>query len=246
MFMNKNFFFKILFIIIVIVQGVTFAFSHASIRTDSTKFYYQRNPVYKQRVEMFKLNKLNRPDIVMFGDSHTQGANWNELLGKYKIVNRGIAGDDTQGMLARINSVIKLHPKIVVVQGGINDIYNWVPTNVIFNNLKKIITIIEKSGANPIVVSVIFSGRKWGEDWIKMHRPDIDVPKYNKERNGEVKKLNRLLKNFCSEKNIEFVDINKYLSDNNFLKNIYSRDNLHLNSNGYRIWRRELLKALHK
>ena len=243
--MTKNTFIKIVFVIILLVQGVVSAISSISIKSDSAKFYYQRNPVYKQREEMFKLNKLNHPDIVMFGDSHTQGANWNELLGKYKIVNRGIAGDDTQGMLSRINSVTKLHPKIVVIQAGINDIYNWVPTNVIFKNLKKIITIIQNSGAKPIVVSVIFAGKKWGEDWIKMHRPDINVPDYNKERNSEVKKLNQLLKDFCTKKNIDFVDINKYLSDGNFLKNIYSRDNLHLNAKGYRIWRRELQKVLH-
>jgi lysophospholipase L1-like esterase len=243
--MTKNFIMKILILITLLGQSVLLAFSPISIASDSTKLYYQKNPVYKQRVEMFKLNKLNHPDIVMFGDSHTQGANWNELLGKYKVVNRGIAGDDTQGMLARINSVINLHPKIVVVQGGINDIYNWVPTDVVFKNLKRIITIIKKSGAKPIVVSVIFSGRKWGEDWIKMHRPDIDVPKYNKERNEEVQKLNRLLKDFCAKNNVEFVDINKYLSNGNFLKDEYSRDNLHLNAKGYRIWRRELLKAIH-
>ena len=217
-----------------------------SIQSDSTKPYYLRNPVYKMRKSVFKLNKLKNPDIVMFGDSHTQGANWNELLGMYKVINRGIAGDDTRGMLARVKDVVALHPKIVVIQGGINDIYNWVPTEIIYKNLKKIIEIVKNSGAVPIVISVTLAGKRWGEDWIKMHRPDLDVPTYNKGRNEKVKKLNRMLKDYCYSEKIDFIDLNKYLSGGNFLKEKFSRDNLHLNASGYAVWRRELLKVLRK
>ncbi len=232
---------------VVILSQCLFAFNFQSLAfSDSTIPYYKRNPVYHERESIFKLNRLKNPDVVMFGDSHTQSANWNELLGNYKVINRGIAGDDTQGMLSRIKEVVKLHPKVVVIQGGINDIYNWIPTSMIFGNLKKIINIVKNSGAIPIVISVISAGDRWGEEWIKNHRPDLDVPTYNKGRNKEVRKLNRLLQNYCDEKNIDFVDINKYLSNRDFLIKKYSRDNLHLNSKGYKVWIRELTKVLRK
>ncbi len=240
---------KVILIILFLISssGIIFSYTiNLRIASDSSKPYYLKNPVYKQRRNLFKLNKLKRPDIVMLGDSHTQGADWNELLGMYRVINRGIAGDVTKGMLARVDEVIALHPKIVVIQGGINDIYNWVPTEMIFKNLKEIIKKIKNSGAIPIVVSITFAGRKWGEDWIKMHRPDLNVPKYNKERNAEVKKLNNLLKSFCEQEKIDFIDINKYVSGRDFLKDKYSRDNLHLNSKGYAIWSRELQAALNK
>ncbi len=212
----------------------------------SDSLYYQKNPVYKYQVELFKLNKLKSAKIVMFGDSHIQSGNWNELLGINEVVNRGIAGDDTQGMIARIQSVLDLRPKVVIIEAGINDVYNWVPNEVILDNLKQIVSKLKKTGSQVILQSIFYSAKLWGEDWIKRNRPDLDVPKYNKERNKNIDKLNAQIKQLAQKEDVIFLDINQKLSNKIYLKDEYTRDQLHLNANGYKIWSESLLIEINK
>ncbi len=212
--------------------------------TYSDSLYYLRNPVYKYETSMYRLNKLKNPEIIAFGDSHIQSARWSELLGNYRVINRGIAGDDTEGMKHRLDGVIKLNPKIVFIEGGINDVYNWVGHNIIIHNLEYIIKTLKANGITVIVNSIIYAGRRWGEEWIKKNNPEIDVVKYNFERNKVVKNLNRDLKRICRENNVYYIDLNKKLTANGFLKDIYTKDQLHLNARGYQIWARELLNVL--
>ena len=50
---------------------------------------------------------------VMPGDSLTEGIDWRELFPDVKILNRGISGDTSAGVLNRLDEVIGRHPKIV-------------------------------------------------------------------------------------------------------------------------------------
>jgi hypothetical protein len=43
---------------------------------------YEYNPLYRQHIEMYKVYKTKRADIVMLGNSITHGTNWNGLLGE--------------------------------------------------------------------------------------------------------------------------------------------------------------------
>ncbi len=217
-----------------------------SVTQKSDSSYYQKNPVYQFETSMYKLNKLRNPDIVMFGDSHIQSARWNELLGNYKVINRGIAGDVTEGMKNRLTGIIKLHPKIVIFEGGINDVYNWVNPKLILNNIEYIIKTLKHNKINVIVNSIFLSGKYWGKDWIKRNHPEIDIVKYNFERNKVVKNINKSLQKLCSENGAFFLDLNKRLEKNGFLNERFSRDYLHLNAKGYEIWARELNKILRK
>ena len=64
--------------------------------------------------------------VVLIGDSITP--RWQSLapakqLSGLQIVNRGIPSDSTSHMLSRFNhDVVRLHPRVVVILGGINDI----------------------------------------------------------------------------------------------------------------------------
>jgi hypothetical protein len=60
------------------------------------KPYYQHK---KQRFESYK----TKADIVMIGDSITDGAEWHEMFPQLNIVNRGISGDTTVGVLNRLD-----------------------------------------------------------------------------------------------------------------------------------------------
>ena len=64
--------------------------------------------------------------VVLIGDSIT--SRWQSLtatkqLSGLQIINRGIPSDSTAHMLSRFNhDVVQLHPQVVVILGGINDI----------------------------------------------------------------------------------------------------------------------------
>ena len=71
--------------------------------------------------------------IVCLGDSITYGARLNDLSKRWsdlvandlhiEMINRGIGGDITTGMVARLHSeVLPLKPDAIVFLGGVNDI----------------------------------------------------------------------------------------------------------------------------
>ena len=62
---------------------------------------------YPNRIAEFVRFPLNCGEIVMLGDSLTERHDWNGLLTAQAIVrNRGIAGDTTDGVLARLDEII--------------------------------------------------------------------------------------------------------------------------------------------
>jgi hypothetical protein len=81
--------------------------------------------VWAERHAAWQRDTNNETGAVVFlGDSITQG--WNSIARIFpdiKVVNRGIGGDTTRGVLYRLNAdVLALKPAAVVLLIGINDI----------------------------------------------------------------------------------------------------------------------------
>jgi lysophospholipase L1-like esterase len=205
---------------------------------DSTKSF-NRNPNYELQLGMQSISKIRQADIVMFGNSITHGGNWNELLGRKNVVERGIPSDNTEGMLNRINTIIKLNPKICFILAGVNDIYSGFTADYVYSNYIKIIETLKSKKIMPVIQSCIYSGKNWGSDWNL-------TPEFNRTKNQEIEKLNTLLKDYAMKNNIDFIDLNLRLSDSGFLKPEMTYDNLHLNYKGYKLWVNEVEKILIK
>jgi lysophospholipase L1-like esterase len=98
--------------------------------------------------------------VVFLGDSITQG--WGGGLGAafpgVKVVNRGISGDTTRGVLIRLQEdVLSLSPAAVVLLIGTNDLEEGATPDVIVGNLKLILADLEKSDPHmPIVLCQVF------------------------------------------------------------------------------------------
>jgi lysophospholipase L1-like esterase len=192
---------------------------------------YLKSSTYKHLTAHFALSKMSSADVVFLGNSITFGGAWNELLGRERIVNRGIGGDNTVGMLHRLQYVYQLKPKLCFVMAGINDIYADVPVERIFNNYKQIIDTLMIHRITPVIQSTLLVNPKW---------------KRAAEKNIEVKELNRLLMEYAVGKNIEYVDLNAVLSINDVLKEEYTTDGVHLTAMAYDRWRELLLPILIK
>ncbi len=206
-----------------------------------TKPSYLSNPVYQQQIELYDVYKMPQADIVMLGDSRTQGAAWNELLNRGNAVGRGIESDILEGYLRRMGYVYKLKPKICFVSGGINDLYSGSYTvEQIYQLFVNIVAELKIRKIIPVIEATVFAGRDWGKAW------NITAAD-NRFRNGEITKLNKMLSDYAKRNNIEFLDINQKLSTPDyFLRPELTWDGIHFKAAAYKIWADEVDIVLKK
>ena len=82
----------------------------------SSNYNYEKQPSYIRQVDLYT-SYHKEGTIVMLGNSITFGVNWNELLNRTDIANRGISGDITLGMSNRLEFVLNSNPKICLKWG---------------------------------------------------------------------------------------------------------------------------------
>ncbi len=183
------------------------------------------DPYYLHKKSQFEMLEQNdKYKTVMIGDSITDGGLWNELLNNDLIQNRGIAGDTTDGVLDRLNSVNK-NLKQAFIMIGINDFFQEKSVDYVFSNYLKIIENLQQKGIKVYIQSTLFVG-------------EGKPAKYNEK----IEALNEKLKNYAKENNLIFIDLNKQLAPNKTLKNEFSYDELHLNGKAYKIWTETIKK----
>lgn len=206
-------------------------FSMGQLPQQGDTLLYLANANYKLQTGLYDVYKTKQANIVMLGNSITHGVNWFELLGRTDIVERGIPSDILEGFLARMQYVYKLNPKICFVMGGINDIYSGIPMDKIFENYKNVISGLKQRGIIPVIQSTLYVSPKWHSAAVK---------------NPEVKKFNLMLREYAQQNNIDFLDLNPLLTVNNFLKDEFTYDGLHLKGEAYRVWGLQLESIIKK
>tara|TARA_A100001011_G_scaffold144422_1_gene152609 strand:- start:18714 stop:19412 length:699 start_codon:yes stop_codon:yes gene_type:complete len=178
--------------------------------------------LYYDRIEVFKQDKLKFNQIVFLGNSITQGGkDWNKKFGVVGISNRGIAGDSTDGVIARLNEIIHFSPKAIFLLIGINDIYNELTpsTDYIANNILKIIKRInQESPKTKIFLQTILPVEK------EIYKEKIIA-------------VNEMIKTFVSQSKFEIIDLYSiFVNEDGRMKKELSYDGVHLNEKGYTVW----------
>ena len=80
------------------------------------------NRNYQVRREMFRLDRNESEKVLMLGDSLTAQGEWNAMLGEPLVANRGIDGDTSAGVLARLGDDADFRGDAVVIWIGTNDV----------------------------------------------------------------------------------------------------------------------------
>lgn len=182
--------------------------------------------IYRDKIAQRFVRLKGNPAIVMYGNSITAQGKWVELLGRTDVRNNALPGQATYHFLQLIQShVIDLHPKVCFIKGGINDITWGVRQDVIQNNFKTMLEMLIQNGITPVVTLTVYE------------RNDLSSKK-------EVDALNAFLVSFCTQNNITYIDLNRYVSDSTGLRTEYSVDKKHLNTKAYKIWAREVSRVL--
>ncbi|CDT27252.1 Lipase/acylhydrolase family protein [Vibrio coralliirubri] len=157
-------------------------------------------------------------DLVMFGDSITEWAPWADIFRDISMVNRGLAGDTTTGMLRRIDTTLNVKPKLVCFMAGINDLAQGYDVDHIYQNYIDMLKVWQENDIRILVQSTLYVGSK-----LQGLNPSVEL-------------LNRKISEYCSQQGIAFLDVNSVLSPNQLLSNEYSCDDLHLNAKAYQVW----------
>lgn len=92
--------------------------------------------------------------LTLFGDSHIQFGNWNELLGR-TVCNRGIKGDVVEGLISRLGHA---SGDTVVIMAGINDIINHRPVKKIIAAYQKLLAGLANKQVYILQVQKVTSG----------------------------------------------------------------------------------------
>jgi lysophospholipase L1-like esterase len=168
--------------------------------------------------------------IVFIGDSITDGWHLNEYFPGRDFVNRGISGQITSEMVARMKAdVIDLKPAAVLVLGGTNDIARGVPLATIENNLTMIADLADHYKIKPLFASVLPVS-----DYHKDVNPRFEMSKLRPP--AQIVELNRWLEAFCKQRHYAYVDYFSPMVDPaGYLKTDLADDGLHPNSAGYRV-----------
>src|ERR1700744_3391240 len=90
---------------------------------------------WQARVAQFDKEQLKEGSIIFLGNSITEFGDWKQLNNNPVIVNRGIAGDITFGIMKRLDEVIALNPSKLFIEAGINDIQKNIPEAIIAKNI---------------------------------------------------------------------------------------------------------------
>jgi len=173
-------------------------------------------------------NYHNTSKILCIGDSITFGyeldhtKKWTTLLGEElqaEVINCGVNGDTTAGMLSRFDNNLNLYnPTHVIITGGTNDLWFGLKDELIIANIftmarqAKFCDIIPVIGIPPSTIN-------------------LNELNFLQEDFAEcVRSFQNTLLNFCKEKEILTIDFSKNMSINHYME-----DGLHINEAGQNI-----------
>ncbi|SDJ76537.1 Lysophospholipase L1 [Pedobacter sp. ok626] len=208
--------------------GILFAlpfYSNAQVQAVVDSSY--ANGHYLQRLEFFKKMPNQKNEIVFLGNSITEGGKWQELIPNKHVVNRGISGDVTYGVIARMDEILAAKPVRIFILIGINDMKRGTPQEVILNNYRKIIRMIKsQSPATKIYVESILPINK-----------AMLPASYAKLSNPAILEMNNQLKEICGKEQLNYVNLQEvFAGADGELKKELSLDGLHLRSAAYILW----------
>lgn len=202
----------------------------------------QKKPVnsdvyYARRATLFDLLPVYSSDIIMLGNSLTDGAEWNELLDNCHVKNRGIVGDIIPGFFERLEPILKGQPRKIFIMGGVNDISHGVSADSIVSAMTQVVTTIQaRCPKTEIYVQSMLPFNN-----------DVRLWKLLKDREQVVVDGNKGLESMCQRLGVTFINLYPlFVGENGKMKPEYTNDGLHLMGGAYLIWRDALLPYIRK
>jgi acyl-CoA thioesterase I len=173
--------------------------------------------------------------IVCYGDSITagyglaEGQSFPDTLDKllnaggnrYKVVNKGTSGATTKDAVAGLQSVLHLHPEVVIVEFGGNDGLRGLPLEQTRRNLDQVISALESAHIKVLLAGITLPPN-YGTDYIQQ--------------------FNQVYKTLAADHHTAFVPM--IYKDLIQVPGTIQRDGIHPTAKGSEIIARTLLSSL--
>ncbi len=214
---------NILFIAVLVVLIFTGSYGRPII--------HHVNQNFTGRTSLFsELPKISGK-TVFIGDSMIARCEWSELFQDPAVVNRGIGGDSTAGVMKRIGDVAAMKPGKLFIMAGINDIAMGINPSRIEDNYRRILETVHRESPET---------RAYIQSILPIHEYRVDVPP---ER---VDTVNARLRRLAERENAVYLDIASRVRDSTGrLREDLTYDGVHLTGEGYLIWKKSIEGHVH-
>lgn len=199
---------------------------------------------YYERVAQFEAEApICENDIVFLGNSLTEGGHWSEFFAATQarlqkkggaIRNRGIIGDTADGIADRLDEITGGKPKKIFLLCGVNDISHDLTLDQIAGRIENLVSRIRSESPKTRL-------------YLQSILPFNESFKRYKNLNGKtwmVAELNVMLERIAKEYKVEFLNIYPLFLEEGTarLNPSITADGLHLNAEGYEIWKNAIEK----
>ena len=192
--------------------------------------YQQWVDILKQEAKVAAEKRPNHL-TVMAGDSLSL---WfpPELLPESRHwLNQGISGENSTGLLKRLELFDRAQPETIFVMIGINDLIQGNDDEIILKNHRRIMRYLRKvHPQTQIVIQSILPHGGEEANWEGREKL-LAVP------NSRIHQLNRQLQTIARTEGVKYLNLHPlFVNKQGNLRPELSTDGLHLNSQGYLVW----------
>lgn len=191
-------------------------------------FTFNKKVLNDTKIAVQESFPVTKNDIVFLGDSKTESFPTQEMFNDLHIKNRGIASNTTEDVLSRLEPIISGHPKKIFIEIGINDLSEGSSPEQAFNNIEKIYSRIHSESPETAILA----------------QSILPTTLEHKALNPKIILLNSMIKKYCVANNINYVDLHSHFLSNGEMNKNLTYDGIHLNIEGYRLWKSLLLPYL--
>ena len=165
-----------------------------------------------------------RQQFLFIGDSLTEWFELKKYFPEVKIINEGIAGDTSYGVLERLEGILDITADKIFLMIGINDVFNGFQKDDIIENQELIIEQIltHINGTELIVQSLL-----------PVNEAMLGSPGY---LNKVIRYINKELKAHCDARKLTYLDLYPAFLEGHEMKREYTTDGGHLSPAGYSLW----------
>jgi lysophospholipase L1-like esterase len=182
--------------------------------------------------------------LVVLGASYAGGWDPKLPVAGYRMVNKGVSGQQSFEMLARFEGDVSgLKPDAVIIWGFINDVFRSDRAQIdqtlrrTRESMLAMVELAKKSGISPILATEVTIRTKdgWLEALESLIGRILGKSSYQDYINGHVRETNRWIKETAIREKILLLDFEKVLADQRGLrrKDFALPDGSHISIRGY-------------
>lgn len=182
---------------------------------------------YKARKKMFEAMPNEPNEIIFLGNSIIEFCNWNELFKKPTIKNRGISGDVINGIINRLEEITASKPNKIFLMIGTNDLgYKRTVNQILLDYEHLVHLILTKTPKTTLYLQSV-----------------LPVKNSANRTNAKIMAINKGIALLAKKHSLVYINLfDLFKTENNDLNMNLSFDGLHLNGQGYLIWKEAIIE----